>query len=264
MSYCDSNSKYLTDNYKEVTAFDQTYTGSLPNIYLTYNPCFYNNGYAKDDYVAIDLTNMNDAAADMPDVNFYLVEISEQMSENLINSQATDADGNVITDKVTGSTIYNSNTMNGVKRDDVRIHLVGATTDGSSSKLQNNLKVYHNIGENTETYEVTNSDGTTEEVTKDKNNKKSDISQLKYTSTDGAIDETLNNFVTFKKTTKDVSGKDYNVSYVLLDESVLKTVDEDETKSRSLYQVKIWLQEGDSVDTTKDPVLQGTKGGSKS
>ena len=52
----------------------------------------------------------------------------------------------------------------------------------------------------------------------------------------------------------------------LADNAKIGKLDEATQESRGLYQVKVWMNEGDidDVDTSKDPMISGTKGGSES
>ncbi|MCM1179076.1 MAG: prepilin-type N-terminal cleavage/methylation domain-containing protein [Clostridium sp.] len=244
MGYRDSNAMLGNDNYVEYTAMAQVFD-ELPNIYLTYNPCYYVDGYCMDDYIAID-TNGLDASEDL-EVNLFLVEVAERYSQNIIDANISDIDNT--------NTLYANDILNGINRDDVNIHLA-AFMKGSNTSFLNKINVYHNIGMNT----YTDTDGNTQ----NKINKKSDISKFWYNESQNVVDGEFDLFVD-RYNSEHPSDR---ISAIPLQDSAGNGATVDDVNAavqgdRGLYKVKVWLQEGTIVDTSKDPVLEGTKGGSE-
>lgn len=255
LDYIDDNRMLGTDNYIQYVPYAKTFDKELPNIYLMYNPCYYNTDYSSDDYIMVDTSGLEDT--DKPDVNIFLVEIAKQYSDNIINSGMLGAEEE-------GKILYNDTTFNGGERENVKIHMVAAqkgTTDLS------NIHVYHNIGDN--------EDG----VGNPKRNEKSAIGNFWYKLNSAITEDERNNGVNpavdsklnlFKdKLNEGVAGAKMGiiplVSGVSGDAEVgpLNAATEE---NRSLYQVKIWLKEESEgpIDTSVDlPILQGTKGGNE-
>lgn len=244
MRYLDTNAMLGNDNYVEYIPVAQNFD-DLPNIYLTYNPCYYIDGYSTDDYIAIDTSGL-DASENM-EVNLFLVEVAERYSQNIIDSGVSDVDNT--------NPLYDDTVFNGVNRDDVNIHLA-AFRKGSDTSFLGNINVYHNIGMNT----YTDEDGNVQ----DKINKKSDISRFWYDETQNVVDGGFGLFIS-RYNSDNPSDK---ISAIPLQDNAgngatVDNVDAAVKGDRSLYKVKIWLQTGNTVDTSKDPVLEGTKGGSE-
>lgn len=246
MRYLDTNAMLGDDNYVEYIPFSQTYK-EKPNIYLTYNPCYYIDGYSMDDYITIDTRGLG--VLENMDVNLFLVEVAEKYSQNIINSGISDIDNT--------NTLYNSTVYNGVNRDDVNIHLATIRSLGASgTAFLEKINVYHNIGMNT----YTDEDGNVQ----DKINKKSDIDKLWYDATKNVVDSVFDLFI-------DRHNKEYpldRIDAIPLQDDTGKGANVNDVNAavkgdRSLYKVKIWLQEGTTVDVTEDPVLEGTKGGNE-
>lgn len=219
---------------------EKTNVATLPNIYLMYNVCLYNGLFSKDDYIAIDTSDVTDDTK----VKFFIVETAETYSQNVIDANSdlvkTDATGNTIR-----PTLYNNNvTADAVKREDVAIHIAAV----KDSNLQN-LSVYHNfdIEENAD-YNSKNSDILYSNMSTGLFN--SDFLSTRYVP-----------LVQYK-----ASGIDYVIDY---DKSVANfdTLDGAEQESRGLYDIKVWMVEGDNidaVDTSVPPLMTGTKGGDES
>lgn len=255
LDYIDDNRMLGTDNYIQYVPYAKTFDKELPNIYLMYNPCYYNTDYSSDDYIMVDTSGLEDT--DKPDVNIFLVEIAKQYSDNIINSGMLGAEEE-------GKILYNDTTFNGGERENVKIHMVAAqkgTTDLS------NIHVYHNIGDNED------------ESGSLKRNEKSAIGNFWYKLNSAITEDERNNGVNpavdsklnlFKdKLNEGVAGAKMGiiplVSGVSGDAEVapLNAATEE---NRSLYQVKIWLKEESEgpIDTSVDlPILQGTKGGNE-
>lgn len=262
LDYIDDNTMLGTDNHIQYVPYAKTFDSGLPNIYLMYNPCYYNTDYSTDDYVMVDTSGLEDKT----DVNIFLVEIAKQYSENIVNTIANDTD-NKLDVGDTGRILYNDTTYNGGDREYVKIHMAAAQKSTGTADLTN-IHVYHNIGDNVDQEGNTklnekSSIGnfwykTQSEITEDeKNNGASEAVDSKL---ELFIDK-LNEGLTASERKSVValvsgSGKDAEVGS-------MNTATEE---NRSLYQVKIWLKkesEG-AIDTSVDlPILQGTKGGNE-
>lgn len=233
---CESNAivKAALEDYNiEYVPFEFEYpvdatTGvaTLPNIYLMYNVCLYNNQFSPDDYIALDTSGL-DENDDAP-VRLFIVQTAATYSDTLV-----DADGKF----VRGDKLYNNNSQTHNSRDHVRIHLV-ATED---SHLKN-VSVYHNFDEPTESKV---------------NKKNSDI--LYNSSQSGLLGTALSSDDYIPLVTQGAGGIDYANSVAHY--GALDTATEE---SRGLYQIKLWIQEGDTVDTSVNPVMTATKGGDES
>lgn len=258
MDYMDTSS-YSNGEIVTYTPYAQTFT-KLPNIYLMYNPCYYNSMYANDDYIALDTTGIKDDIDDMPEVNVFIVEIARTYSKNITDSNSLDPKlPTILYNDVVSDTDSN--------REQCKIHLttvLGDTeSDDSSDNLKKRLKkisVYHNIGDNyDEDYQV-------------KVNRKTSINNFWYrkeallssseklAGVKDPIDTTLGSFASkINKRFCAIQPSD-DTAYV----GALNTATDE---NRGLYQVKIWLKEeaNGAIDTsTEPPILQGTKGGNES
>jgi prepilin-type N-terminal cleavage/methylation domain-containing protein len=73
----------------EYVPYEQTFTGSLPNIYLMYNPCLYNSNYMKNDYILLDTSGLKASTitgGELPKVNLFVVETAESYSDETYTS----------------------------------------------------------------------------------------------------------------------------------------------------------------------------------
>ena len=243
---CESNVNLrnaLSDYYIEYSPFEFNYevdeaTGyaTLPNIYLMYNVCLYNGQFVSDDYIAIDTSEVDDDTK----VNVFIVETAETYSSDVVEANedlvTVDDSGNV----VSRPTLYNKNVQSGAEtRDGVDIHIAAA----KGSELTN-LSIYHNFDcVKNEDYNLKNSN-------------------ILYTSNDVFDTKfTRANYIPLVQ-----YGYVNGVAGILPSSSVanFESLDGAQQESRGLYEVKIWIQKGDTVDTTVNPTLTGTKGGDES
>ncbi len=235
---CESNDTVknaLADYNIEYAPFEYEYpvdstTGlaKLPNIYLMYNVCVYNNQYSPDDYIALDTTGLD--ANDTAPVRVFIVQTAESYSEAITSAN---------TDLELGKKLYNNNTQTHSSRDHVKVHIAAV----KNSNLKN-VSVYHNFADPTNTDVVAN-----------KKNDKIYYSSVHTDLLTGAFSGDK-----YVPLVTDVAG---TIDY---DQSVAHygTLDTATEESRGLYQVKLWIQEGDTVDTTVAPVMTATKGGDES
>ncbi len=249
--YTDSEAS-LAENgeqYIEYSPYGKEFKNKLPDIYVMYNPCFYNGMYATDDYLAIDTSGLKDDT----DVNVFLVEIAEKYSQNIIDANGA----NQLADS---SALYNNNmATGGYRRDDAKIHLVGINkgTESSSnaSDFLENIHVYTNILD-------TDTSGP---------NKKTGSDNFLFAKDKGTKDPTLNGFMKYINSSLGVSDKKYTMELYGNDKQAsVGSLESAESESRGLYTVKIWMKESkndnqNDIDPTKDvPILEGTKGGNES
>lgn len=236
----------MDDYYIEYVPFEFNYPvdtntnkATLPNIYLMYNVCVYNGLFSADDYVAIDTKGVTDDTK----VNLFIVETAETYSDNIIQANAdivsTDAAGDPIR-----PTLYNNNlTADYVQRKDVAVHLAAA----KGSDLQN-LSVYHN-------FDIDGRSST--------NNEKSN--RVYYKASDADLfnfDFSATDYVPLVTYNAAGSKIDYTHSVANFEH-----LDKAEQETRGLYDIKVWMVKGDdidAVDTSKPPVMTGTKGGNES
>lgn len=249
IEYTPFEFSYDADNEVEEwdDATDQMVTktvAKLPNIYLMYNVCLYNDMYSPDDYIVFDTSDLTDNT----EVNCYIIQTAERYSSNLTDANPELADLNDAMQEnedngLTNSKLYNNRTkLAGVsKREDVRIHLAATT----SSNLKN-LNVYHN-------FDIA---GTISDV-----NRKS--SKVYYNSLQANPLGSLLNTAYKPLITYDAGGK------IITDQSVksFESLNKASEESRGLYEVSIWIQEGtdpSTIDTSKSPTMTATKGGDES
>lgn len=249
----------LKDYYIEYTPYTYTYevdpaTGKafLPNIYLMYNVCLYNGVYSADDYIVVDMSGVTD---DTP-VNLYVVQTASTYSQNLISA---DASLSATVSKWANKNLYNTNTTDStIGHDNVRVHMLA--TSGSDAKLKN-LSVYHNFMKPTGTY----TDNTTNNV----------VLYMKGEEFTG-----INNAgrTTTVKTETGLFGykneSDPVWSYIPLYDgsnvagsAKVEALNQAKQEARGLYRVNIWMEEGEDpahIDTSKNPIITGTKGGNES
>ena len=246
LDYIDS-SNYSKGEMISYTPYAQSFS-ELPNIYLMYNPCFYNRNYTANDYIAIDTSGITDTLTKMPEVKVFLVEIARSYSQDILNSKVLDE--TTIPESLYYDDPYNKHSY----RDTCTVHLSAVVND---NKQLNKISVYHNIGDNYNSLDDEKND-------KDKKrNSKTAKAQFWYRD-DGAnkvVDGQLQTFGI--KLGKTFSAIQLDASYAAYVGALNTATDE----TRGLYEVKIWLKEASSgdIDKTKDqPILQGTKGGNES
>lgn len=274
LDYYDDNASLSSggySNYVEYTPYGKLFEKGMPNIYVLYNPCYYNGNYAYDDYITVDTSELEDKDSD---VKVFLVETASTFSQSIVDSGAIEA-ANTADDKSDAvfsenQVLYNEEYANsGQDRDSTKIHLgaVVGTSDTSSSIAK--IHVYSNIGDNTKN--VVGENGNITQV--DRRNKKTadinylysnDSSSAKYT-----IDTIYTNFVRFMIdnnhdtfTTSNFRG----MTGEAVNATVGKLTDAKE-QSRGMYDVKVYMKKASdgAIDTSVDlPILQGTKGGNES
>lgn len=256
LDYIDDNTMLGTDNHIQYVPYAKTFDKELPNIYLMYNPCYYNTDYSADDYIMVDTSGLEN----QPDVNIFLVEIAKKYSYNIINSKTVVGEEEKI--------LYNDTTSNGGEREYVKIHMVATTQGSAGTSDLSNIHVYHNIGDNED------------EEGNSKRNEKSAIGNFWYklnsaitedersNGVEGAVDSKINLFLDKLNEGVAASAKKYIRPLVSgsSSDAEVASLNAATEENRSLYQVKIWLKEESegAIDTSVDlPILQGTKGGNE-
>lgn len=221
-------------NYKiEYVPFQYHYNPGteLPNIYVMYNACLYNGQFSKDDYIAFDTSEMEDDT----DINCFIVETAEKYSETLAEANEGLVDNT--------STLYNDNRNTDRTRDEVSIHMVA--TSGSNLR---NLRIYNNF----------DLDGSSVGI----NKKNKDIL---YKDSDTRL---LDGLSSLSSETYVPLVKNNALGGIDTDKSVFEIggLNAANQETRGLYEVKLWIEEGDSdnVDTSGNPVMTATKGGDES
>lgn len=226
-------SQYLKDDIEYIP-----YTAEfkeLPDIYLMYNVCMYNNAYSPNDYIVFDTAGVKDET----EVNVFVVETAEKYSSTI----AEVVDENALGDK-DKSLIYSGKITHGTtNRNDVNIYM-GATNGSKLYKEEDGvrtplLNVYHNFGFVPDE-EIPKGDGTVEMVPA-KNQKNDKIHYLNFGS---------NTYLG--------AG-----TYKTLDGANVAALNQATQEERGLYNISIWMAEGDieDVDMSKQPLMTGTKGG---
>lgn len=258
LDYIDDNETYLggpknfnvNTNYISQPIDTLYYQDELPNIYLMYNPCRYNGYYMDDDYIVFDCTGITDDT----EVTAFVVESAEMYSDDIVdtmNDMEVTSIGGMSKDQ---SRIYTRDLQNGMlSRDNVTVHLIAieekANETKSEYKAVNRLKVYHNL---------TNTVDASGNVNRNKKNDK-----VLYSSNDDVVDDFIKRF--YKLVSPD------KMACPLIDtgnstkSATLGFTTNANEEQRGLYQVSVWIEEGDvTVDTSKEPIIQGSKGGGES
>lgn len=266
--------------------YDYPAKTALPNIYLMYNVCVYNNMYSPHDYIIVDISGVTDyqetvnlqgdvLAVNRP-INVFIVETAAQIDTALLdaNSDLTDVStdekkkknsNNVLYKKSTkkaGNTdlvMYNNSVSTGLAdRKDVQIHILTTRKSAQHNWLKN-LHIYHNFDINNA---ITGA-----------NTKNSKI--LYNAATSGVLPAEIIAPNTYP-TPMDSSTPDTNDAYVAINGSVkradntyvdgasVESLSDAKDENRGLYQVKIWMQKGDNPDDidirSTQPILTATKG----
>lgn len=260
LDYFDNNSILKGDNHIQYVPYASTFSSELPNIYLMYNPCVYNNNYSSDDYIILDTSGLKSSTQE---VNVFVVEVAYTFSENI-------REANSLTDAQKNRPLYNDVAAGGTSRNDVNIHMVAATkrTTGSTDFL-NQIHIYHNIGDNE------NADASPKINSKSSKNKfwyKADAAittDEKSAGIKASMDTTLGALM--DKLNDGLPAGDQRVIVPLVpggtgNTATVGLLNTAEEESRGLYQVKIWLKqasEGEIDSSSELPILQGTKGGNE-
>lgn len=250
LDYLESNPDIKSDNHIGYVPYAASFEKELPNIYLMYNPCYYNNKYSPDDYIAVDTTGLDDS-----DVNIFLVEIAENYSQQIMDS------GKLTSEQMNKTSLYNNIVSNGQTRDTTNIHMVAVKSITSDDSFLKKIHVYHNIGDNVDASNA------------QKRNKKSDINKFWYSDkNDGNVQPGITDIKEFIDVLNDGAGTGGKKEFINLvssgssNNASVKSLNAATEEERGLYQVQIWLKEeskGD-IDTSVDkPILEGTKGGNE-
>ena len=237
---CESNSNLqslLKDYSIEYNPFEYEYpvdpetkVATLPNIYLMYNVCIYNGQYVSDDYIAIDTSGVTDDTK----VNLFVVETAETYSDNVVvaNPELVEWVGDTVTKR---PVLYNTSVLAGDEdRRNVKIHMAAA-----KGSTLSNINIYHNF----DTLGSTN------------NNRKNEAILYK----DDALDSIFNSNDYLPLESHSGGSKDVNASV-----ADFNSLDAAKEENRGLYEIRLWIQQGDTVDTTVTPTITATKGGNES
>lgn len=254
MDYVETSS-YLKDEerHDREVPYTATFKGELPNIYLMYNPCFYNGNYCEDDYITVDVTGLN--PDEQPEVNLFVVEIAEDYSKNIIDSGSLTED-----DKDRTFVIGGTDVKDGIYREDVNVHLAGVVDakNSNSGDLKTNVNIYHNFGDNYASDDDKNNGIKSTNV-------KTDAEKFWYNSEAAGtvVDANMTKLATYMNRYQ--SDKIY--SFIDMDGVKVLPLKYASEASRGLYEVKIWLKaksQGAIDSANEDPIIIGTKGGNES
>lgn len=207
----------------------------LPNIYLMYNVGVYNGQYM-DDYITYDLSGLHDS----PEVNVFVIETASNYSTDVKTTNSANG-GNWL--KGSSDGLYRK--ANGVNRDNATIGMAISAT-GLTDEKKNNFHVYHNMSAPLRSDYNTDSEYNAAVAEWNNHSKNEDV---RY---DKTIANTVKNL--FSNPAIHVYSPLTNVT------SLNKAL----SGNRGLYEVKIWMQEGDkdaAALRSLTPVIQGTRGG---
>ncbi|MDO5156095.1 MAG: prepilin-type N-terminal cleavage/methylation domain-containing protein [Eubacteriales bacterium] len=267
------------ENIIEYTPYTNSFE-ELPNIYLMYNVCLYNGFYSDNDYIIVDTSGLEiedkveisngignslyEINTTIP-VNLFIVETASQFSTGVAD-QLTDIEtkqkeallaneGKSLTDKEKAK-IYDAyhnrilyddrNTATGDNRDNVNVCIAAKAGCSANNKLAN-VHIYHNFSKS-----PTDKDGNSIKNTTNANFKYVDYSTLPRI---GGVANSCE-YIYTRRPVDSKRDEKLSASFDALNKAKQNT--------RGLYTVKVWVAEGDKdqVDTTKEPLITGTKGGS--
>lgn len=283
LDYYDDNASLSSggySNYVEYTPYGKVFTKGMPNIYVLYNPCYYNGNYAYDDYITIDTSELED---NKQDIKVFLVETASTFSQSIVDSGAIEA-ANTADDKSDAvfsenQVLYNETYANaGQDRDSTKIHLGAVVGSSDTSSSIAKIHVYSNIGDNTE--DVVDEDGNITQVER-RNQKTKKQNYLYSNNPDGeknsdgdmiayyAVDSIFTNFVNIMTENNHdtfTTSRFRGMTGEAVNATVGKLTDAKE-QSRGMYNVKVYMKKASegAINTSSDlPILQGTKGGNES
>lgn len=213
----------------------------LPNIYLMYNVGVYNGQYMND-YITYDLSGLEDDS----EVNVFVVETASDYSTDV---KATNSANQAATGEnwLKGSSDGLYRKAQGTVRDGVTINMAMSTIGLTDVKRQN-FHVYHNMA--VPVRSDYNTDGEYNAAVAEWGNH-SKNQNVKYDQTAATAVKNL-----FSNPGMHPYEGLTNV------ESLNKAL----SGNRGLYEIKIWMQEGNKDAATLksiDPVIQGTRGGNE-
>ena len=268
MDYWDY-SIYLTDDQRHIQrGFYGKEFDSLTNVYLMYNPFFYNGGYSSDDYIVIDRTGLKDVPQKdsegneikdsvtgetvYEDVNVFVIETANTASDDVINAKSitssTEETSEAATTEVSKSILYRNDISNGSTRENVKVHILTATKGNRG--ILGNLNIYHNFG--------------------------TDRTNKNYYCSEKNVDTSMNTAYSTVYPGKSLVApwEDDTYTQDTGKDAYVAGLGEAGKEQRSLYNVKIWVKEAvdksptsatvDINTKTDEPILEGTMGGSES
>lgn len=116
----------------EYLPYKHTFEGELPNIYLMYNPCLYNNNYMENDYIMLDTSTLTTGTK----VNLFIVETAETFS-----TEAAAAYKDITNEDVAGKALINTATLR--DRKNVKVNFIGKSNGGVATT--DDVTIYHNF-----------------------------------------------------------------------------------------------------------------------
>lgn len=244
----------VEDHIVEYNAYGKSFDDELPNIYVMYNPCLYNNMYVAKDYISIDVSELEFDSSKPEDVNVFLIETASNYSQDIKDSGA-------LSDEEKDKALYYEKYTYGEGRDDTKVYM-NAIVGSSSTKLLENINVYTNIGDNY----IISYDEDGNEIKTPKGNKKTYIDNRITDS----VDLNAERFVNYQKKHTGLSLNLYPLTgnSGLNDKNAkIEFLNQSQDDFYGLYNVKVYLKkesDGEIDMTTDVPILQGTKGGNES
>lgn len=234
----------------EYDVYEKTFEGSLPHIYLMYNPCLYNNNYMVNDYILLDTTGFEPtkSASEKSKVDLFIVETAERFSQTAADAYQS-AYAEVFEGKTAPQSVLNSliNDETIRARDGVQINLIGKTKNAEATAT-NGTSEYVTIYNNFELASVASGSATVNK--KNSNVVCTDV----YPISEGVV----------------ASGSASD-AYYELQSTQIKHISNAITNASPLYNVKVYFSTTPytSTDYTglinelngMKPIITGTKGG---
>ncbi|MDD6071669.1 MAG: prepilin-type N-terminal cleavage/methylation domain-containing protein [Clostridiales bacterium] len=237
LNYSD-NGEYLSIGNNvgmvEYTPY-QKHFDKLPNIYLMYNVGVYNEQYTND-YITYDISGVDEKS----EVNVFVIETAANYSQDI---KSVDAENeNVLKGDASG--LYRK--ANGNVRDGASISMA-LLKNGLTEEKRKNFHVYHNMFAPLESDYKTREEYETALAEWNNHNSK---------NLDVVCDSTA-------------AGKTqmlyHDATHIFEAVPSVQNLNQALSGMRGLYEVKVWMQEGASLDEEAikkpGPVLQGTRGG---
>lgn len=207
----------------------------LPNIYLMYNVGVYNGQYTND-YITFDLSGVDENTK----VNAFVIETASGYSDDVVSTNSAAGE-----DWLKGDSTGLYRKASGTTRDGVTIGMSVVANGLTDTKL-NNFHVYHNMVAPSRADYNTDSEYNAALVEWNKHKKNIDVVYNQTVA--NTIQSLFNN----------------PASHVYKELTNVGSLNQAQDGNRGLYEIKVWMQEGDkSAATLKagNPVLQGTRGG---
>ncbi|MGN0154492.1 MAG: prepilin-type N-terminal cleavage/methylation domain-containing protein [Lachnospiraceae bacterium] len=232
LKYVDDSDPLLGEVIDVQPVYGTSFIDKLPNIYMMYNVCVYNEFYSPDCIIF----DTDDLSKDT-DVNVFIIETAEDYSSSLkatASGASSVPNGESSVPSTGGSSPLYREADNSISRNDITIYMA-ATTNTQLNKLH----IYHNFDYNLAT---PNTDY----------NKKNEKLSYKSLSGSGLSTSDYKPLIKMKGLLGNTVDKANSAEV-----GALNTATQGQ---RGLYLIELWISKGSTVDTSRKATLTGTKG----